>query len=446
MSNLFSAYGKFDKEITKKYGHQYVRYPHAMMLFDLILRHAETTKKTFCISAINRLKDKSGSKGNLKTGLRRFFYFTGSILAALLLNKKCILVDLPSRFNCLVGSLREICAEYDIKIVNMALVRGFKFSGYKDKFYIDPFIFSRGVKKVIKNLSYDNLHDVIGNNELIEKINAEIGRNIERLARFMKRKQLKLILASSDQPYIQQVISTAAEKASVPYYVIFHGYPQGGRYIGLLPIHAQKLFVWADENKNRLIEALKSSSKPGDARKVEVFGYPIYDRKFVEKSKEKYAENPRKITFISQPFEAAGIDLDRNLLYQKLLELKNKGFIIQVRLHRKEKSNKTNLELIKKYNLDLSGNSLIQDLLESKIILGYNSSVIYEAMLLNKNIFQIKGLNIDYLYEDVPKISIDEIPGIGNLILPEQLTYKNAILIADFKEKLQSLLHEAKVI
>ena len=85
-----------------------------------------------------------------------------------------------------------------------------------------------------------------------------------------------------------------------------------------------------------------------------------------------------------------GVAIDRETIYSRLQQLKMKGFDVVTRLHR-GKTKHDKIALIKHYDLDISDGELLKDLIESRAILGFNSSVIYEAKLLQKHVFRSKA-------------------------------------------------------
>lgn len=442
----YEEYLAYDQAFQRKYGHLFHAYPYAMIIFDTILRHNENENKTFSQNAIKRLK--SQYKYNLKTFARRPFYLISAMINRQPAWEKSLFVDLSKRFAYLSSRLEEVCRESGVGIVRYCPLRSydFKLAQNRDRLFADQQIFSPGIKNTIKKITFENLPELISNKKLLHDLNGEIERNVEKLAAIMNRKKIRLCFTSGDQVYIKQFFCAAAQKAGIPYYVLLHGYTQGAKYIGVLPIHANKLLVWNNDIKNRLSTALTKSSRVEEKDKIEIFGYPIYDGVYVKKYKEKYREDPRRITFISQPFEEMGVAIDRETIYSRLQQLKMKGFDVVIRLHPKEKTKHDKIALIKHYDLDISDGELLKDLIESRAILGFNSSVIYEAKLLQKHVFQIKGLNINYLHEDVSKICIDEIPELGSLILQQPAYSGDDRLIADFKEKLKMMLDEVNVL
>lgn len=233
-----------------------------------------------------------------------------------------------------------------------------------------------------------NLINAFEDKKHLKRLEKHIELEVQFIQRFLLKKQIKLIISSGDSSIFMKLLLTAARRLNVPFYVICHGYIQDPYLITIAPIFSDRLFVWSDNQKQKLVEDLEVS-KCGSKEKVFFSGYP---GDFLERNDSLSGE--RKILLLLEPFyyinqresvehirELVNILSDCGQLTVRFhpLDKKENQFLIEV----PEFSNK---------NIKFSETLLSKEIENADVILGTNTQVLYIASLFVNHVFQIKEL------------------------------------------------------
>lgn len=439
-------YVNYEMNFQKKYRYYYERYPQAMILFDVILRDAERETNELSKIAFDRLMIKIDSTFSLKT-------FVKKIIFDFIKNRKnndkpkAIVLLRDQRFSYLNNAVRKAVFSEGLDFVNVISVNqipriNMHFLKSRTKTIdFETLFYSSNLKKIMKNFSYNKIDKFLKDDIKMKRLNLMVEESISAIATKLTNTNIRVIFMAEDQSYENQILCIAAQKVSIPTYVFLHGYPSG-EYIGVLPIRAKRLLIW-NEHQAHTLDRIFLGGQFNYSTKYDVFGYPRFDQKYINKKKQELNNKESYITFVSQPFEEVGQYIDRDSIYSKLQVLKRKGFNILVRLHPKEKNNTNKINEILSYDFKISQSELILDLLKSEWVIGFNSSVIYEAHIISKNAIQIENNLSDLRYENIPCIKEQEIPKLDELEIlknykKKKCDYKD--IISDFEISLKEYI------
>ncbi|GEK91033.1 hypothetical protein [Alkalibacterium kapii] len=423
-------YHQFRVKYDMKYKIYYDKYYYAMILFDMVIKNYERGTTHLSVSLLNEIK------GNFK-GSKNFW--------------KNILTSLISKLNYLYSKIKRhnsvlILDSNKFKLLNEAIKTNTK-KNKKSIKVVAPkkimdirgiiipktVIYNKDLKNLLESISIENLPEILENEYLMNSFNLNIKKSVFQVNQILKVNNIESIYTISDQKFENRLICEAAKLSQIPFFVFLHGYPQGGEYIGVLPFHGSKLLVWNREQKERL-------SKIMDINKLEIFGYPKFDKLYLKKF-QNVSTIKNKITFISQPFEETGINFKRELVYSKLSKYKDDNYIINIRLHPKEKDDLVKINQIINMGFKVSTDSLLYDIYSSSKIIGYNSSVLYEAFLIsNDKVYQIDDdTPINFKYSFIKKLYLEDLEEIKNNDNHNTIT-QSKYLIEDFKTEVKHLL------
>jgi hypothetical protein len=436
-TNIYNDYLYFEQIYIKAYGKYYERYPNAMFLFNPILRHITNSGGINLYSKIliNELKYKFLVLKNKKLRAKQMLTF---LIKNLNNHSNCIselmiLSDIE-RYDYLA---KRILVNYSVcmPVFVYNILTSIRFKN-ADRYYVQDILFPEELKGEIAKLDVSKVDLLLKDVSFMKKLDHKINEIKLFFANFLYKNNIKYIFSAGDSGYEDRIICEAAKLVNIPFYVFLHGYPQGSPYIGILPIYADKLFVWNKDIKETLLKIV------GEEKKIEIFGYPKYDVIGLEKIKNKIKSSTHKIiTFVSQPYEENGIRLNREYIYRELKKLENLGYKIAIRLHPVERKNETKVRQVKKYNFIFSKLDLVEEILRSEYIVGYLSSVLYEADIIKGNAIQLIDKNVKFQYPSIESIQIEEL--YDYLLKKKEISNfysKNNDLVYDFEEKLKEII------
>lgn len=264
------------------------------------------------------------------------------------------------------------------------------------------------------------------------------GKAAGLLARLFEKYKVSQYVSGFSDRYEEILNNIALRLVGAPSKEICHGVNPHNihKSDNHVPNHADILYVWS----RQYYENIKDYGGKG---KIKICGYPKYDRGGMEMALNKYPKK-RLITYFSQPsydvgattvqpltpeFEAAERDFRRSA-FDELIGLKEaEAYSLRVRYHQGEKGPGRDGE--RRYlmgrGVEVSENSLIQDICESDVCLGVNTSCLYEAYMFGKKVFQM----------DFPPGQRDTFDGI-EAIRPEEI--RNRVLTASSREAAYELV------
>lgn len=331
------------------------------------------------------------------------------------------------RFDGFVSSLKET----DFNLIGLATSKN-SILFIKNKIpvlKVDNIFYNQDIEKTIesvlnlldKNISLESKDFSKDFHSILSDFNSKLEKMIYKLSGIIRKNEIKFIISAGDNTYEDILPILAAKNLNVPTYVIAHGYPQGGpeknSMVGILPINCDKLFLWNDKMR----ELFKNTVFFNKTESLNF--YPKFSQSYVKSYiKDNYKRENKEskiITFFSQPFFDKDSQERRIRLLKELKRLSElRGFTFRIRYHGFEKGERSNeKKYLKKNKIEVSRNTFLRDLLESDVIFGINTTVLYEAYLIGKkNVYQIEWPNVNFYYDEIKKIKIEEIQKLNFMI------------------------------
>lgn len=396
-------YQDYDKKFLEEFSYYKNKYPNAFILLEENLRFAFATKNNqkntlpFCsgvrflfkklyrfwVLLFTGFKKKfTNSKGNVYFFTTRFFYLEKKLQGYL--HKKLGDYNLISNRGSFFDFLKLGCIDINAVVLS-------------------TFWFYRVYKKINKIGINQFLHD----DKLMQDLEKKAKKEIELASKLISRLNVKLVINEQDASPNCRVLIEASKQNSICYYVIAHGYFQGGFLITILPVFADKLFVWTRGQERMLKE--RSEHDQASQDKIVYAGYPYS----LNVSHSKACNNKQALIVLG-PF---GLLAKRSRLgYTKGVEVLNEyinalqynGYSVKVRpKHRKDKKH-----LASDLLCEVDNSAYVeQDLNNSKIVLFAFTSVGIQSVLLNIPTFQITEFGV-YDFDFVKDVDIEEFKSI----------------------------------
>ncbi len=317
----------------------------------------------------------------------------------------------------------------------------------------DTLFYSQDQNKLINDF-HEILFEAICNDKkinweqyshLLTSLEETLTKKVHKLSEWIKTSNISQYISAYSDRFEEILLCHAFKKLNLVSKEICHGVNAHSlKYSdNVVPENADILYVWSQQYYDNTIEFT-------DTSRLKVCGYPKYDEKQISHFQKKYSRK-KLITFFSQSTYDIGATTSpeindefiaeerrfREALIEKLKILKEKhGYYIRFRYHPGETSANgvdrvSEKSLISKLGFETSTGSLEQDIFESEVCIGVNTSCLYEANILGCHVFQL-----DFKY--CPSVHFKNIPlvsekDIHKIILtstsPPKILYKQLLNI-----------------
>lgn len=273
---------------------------------------------------------------------------------------------------------------------------------------------SFNVHKFNKKIHFDRFSDPELFLTLLEnhKLQEDLEKDLKRCQMWIRVSGFSSILLHTDQTFEANIVCQACKELNVKFGVVAHGYFTNKFMVSVLPIHGMRLFVWTQENQN-LIKSFCKSSKiqalNGLKRNALLIGTDL---------REKH----KKLCIIGSPL----YDQDNNMLpkissaINRIKTALPKEFNIVYCPHPAE-SPEVIRHLRSECKISTSENGSISEILTSNLIVGGNTSLLFECSESGLNCFQIKELCLN---EEINKLEGVTVIDITELSSPDKLQLK----------------------
>ena len=265
-----------------------------------------------------------------------------------------------------------------------------------------------------------------------EKFNKSLDLAFKKEVAFIKKvlKKLKIkgLLLHTDQTIFSGIIIQAAKQLKIKTAVIAHGMFTNPKLVGVLPVNADKLFIWSKKLTLILNQILK--------KKKAIFIDGI-------KSNLIYVHKKRNnVVYAGSPFYLLKKQKVDKIFF-KTLELIKKKYYREKAIfcaHPLEDCSLFKLR-IEKIGFFFSKKNTYKELKKAKVVFGDYSSILFESLNNGIKSYQIKEIvrNPEYFLENVPRISCVDIKNIDQGQNPTDVNTKKieAYKIADFFKKIK---------
>lgn len=147
--------------------------------------------------------------------------------------------------------------------------------------------------KLLRDLRIDSttkLFELLGCSKFLTAFNNAVETDVNYLYMLATKLGVKGVVLHSDQTFFGAMVTLAMKRAKIKTCVIAHGLFKHRLFLSILPLHADRLFVWAESNRVAVSSVLKSnqvdvlctlkvgsiSVKPNGQSKILIVGSPFY--------------------------------------------------------------------------------------------------------------------------------------------------------------------------
>ena len=251
-------------------------------------------------------------------------------------------------------------------------------------------LFTVKINKILNNKSFNSIDQLIKNKRSMIELDNLVYRNLLRMSVIFKIIKINTIFLSDSLNIKNFLISVAAKFNNIPCYWMPHGYPQTEIYYPFL--YSERILFWNQHQVNKYTSHIQID-------KIKITGYLGYDRHYINDfiNKNDLVQDPKKILIATTRSSLE----EKKHLYAKLSFLRRSGYRVCVRLHGKEKKSKffsVTKDLITSFGFEISDINLLEDIVTSNLVIGYGTSVVYEAKMISNNGIQIT----DFMWNDKP--------------------------------------------
>ncbi|WP_434566513.1 hypothetical protein QFW85_03975 [Vibrio chagasii] len=281
---------------------------------------------------------------------------------------------------------------------------------------------------ILDILESNDFEKIITHSRLVD-LECLIETEISKAVRWLKMYEFKSLILIEDQEPRTRILIMAARKLGIEVNVFCHGYIQDPLFITILPLFADRIFVWDSSQEKMLMENGLNKEQ------VYSFGYP---KSIIRKG----GQINSFVLIVMEPVTSLSLNNSDILnLYKCYVREIAKRKKVVVRPHPKEVSSAIifnslgNIE-----NVEISNSELASDLLSSSCVIGSNSSVLVEALYYGKNSFQIGEL-AKFTFPGVKKISLSNIKDLEL----DSISSEEFESYIDLRRKVQTLIKKGLI-
>lgn len=362
----FSAYRAFDDAFQAKYADLIERHPFAMMLIEKQLRNYESGSVAIADANIRKLT--ASSYG------RRFRAQLAFQLGGLIRRDPRPSYYLKlERFDTFKSNLSSALAD-----LGMRPVRGGKAAIMPEMKVLHQLATLGGAfREVMRTAATKGIVEASADRQLMHKLDKQARSNFAYVKAMIEQQRIQLFIADGDTLPFSRMICAAAKELGVPYVVIAHGYIQSPQLVGIAPIYGDYLVTWTDQQAADLRRALREDEKA----KVFCFGYPKDTYRFDVKSD--------LALIVWHPLHDGDLALQGEEIRSIAAALRSSGYRSRLRLHPKDTKARAFRAFASGTDIEFSEGTLADDLEKSSIVIGSRSSVLVEAAMSGKRVFQL---------------------------------------------------------
>ena len=362
----FSAYKGFEQRFTDRYAAYERTHPFSLMVLELNLRNALFGDDAIARKNLGRQTDhlwladqilKLAAKGRAP-GPQVYLELPG--FAALS-------QDLGQRFEAAgvgIFSNRRIMAQPANKLLHRLIKLGPTYA------------------KAMALGGAQGPDAVLADTGLLDRLDAELSANYQRLKRFVQAQNIRGFVATGDCQPFSRFLCRAARELGLPYVVLAHGYVAHRTLVSIAPLHGDELIVWTERQAKLMRAAL-----PERASDIHSFGFPIRtaapDRSLRE----------RRVLFAWEPLLRPGkFDLHLPVLTRLAQASATTNFTPIMRLHPKERKDADLNSRLAAIGFEMDADDMTRALSRAAVVVSSSSTVLSEAAAFGIPAVQITEL------------------------------------------------------
>lgn len=239
--------------------------------------------------------------------------------------------------------------------------------------------------------------------QILTKLESDLNRVTDALAALLKKNRIEQYITPFPGRYEELLINLACKKSDIVTKELCHGVNSHNlkNSDNVVPTFTDYLYVWNQQFYDNI-------SSFGDMSRVKICKYPKFSYEEALKLNEKFKTQP-VLTYFSQPTYDLGAKVSevvtpefaeeegkwRAELFEILRSYAEQNQMrVRIRYHQGEKGRsygcdrREEMSRLRSYGFEMSENSLEQDLFESAICLGVNTSALYEAHVMGRHVLQ----------------------------------------------------------
>lgn len=340
--------------------------------------------------------------------LYRYYLFTASFFLPRKTKRKFAIHNslTDEKFPGLNEIINEICEEENWILITQG-------TGFKNIFNylllkkISPYACFIGfqTRKLINKLRLvdkESWEEFLSDKDFMNKLDSLVKKDVLRTAKLLNKLGLNLFINTGDSSGQARVLIESNNHFQSKTISFAHGYFKENTLIGVAPVRSDILISWTEDQRRSLIEVLEKDSED----KIQTVGFP--------KNLRSSIKNDNNITALI----LVGVmkDLMKSEDYRRrfqdiIFELQKISETIKIRLHPHEIQG---VDIIDKFmrsnNIEVSHDSLKDDVANSNFILGANTSTLVEAASTGKRVYYLNQIAKENLfYEGVLPLKTKEI-------------------------------------
>ena len=256
------------------------------------------------------------------------------------------------------------------------------------------------LRSLHRRIAMVGLYDFLASEKEIKRLENVLHKRVKNISIFLKLLRIKyLILQNEHSPY-EKILILAATRIGAKIIVIAHGYFQkASSLVTVAPIRAEELIVWTPSQREMLLGETGYNEK-----KISYYGWPF------EVSEQIYKLPDFRPLFILSDIDNDFDEKEFELTVEVLTKfaVANPEFCIRPHpsFYRSTTHRKKLIQT--KFDQYIKNETLIEQLRQSNLVTGHDSSVLVQAYFENIPTFRIEEISILDIPE-VPIISLDKI-------------------------------------
>ena len=405
----FEACSSFRNLLSREYGEVYTHYPSAAYVLDFDLQIRAILKQGS--TSFRREDIALYYEATTKVSLATFCYGWYVHFAAMFLSqmKRSFYIHIgfsDEKFPGVFAVIDGVTNELGLKTID-------NYSNQKGKLKLlmtktlSPYqiVMSRRTKKMVLQFKYlgdKDAQKLLSNHKFMSALDHSVSQDIWRLSKLIQRLGIKVFFNSGDSSGPARILIEACKVANAKVITIAHGYFSEPTLIGVMPVHAHCLLLWTKKQVQDVSRAVQHEDK----EKVRYIGFPK-DFKLDER-------NPIKNTALLMFGRISEVlnETSKEETLAKLINILEKnGYSVTIRMHPNEPLNDHRLrKFISENTMEISQNSLLDDLSRYELVLGADSSALIEAVSAGCRVIEIQELKSpNYEGEGTQIVSIDNL-------------------------------------
>jgi len=406
MENPFSSYRQFNHSFQEEFKTLSKEFPLAFELLECQLRLLRTNHLSPLKHNLLRYSQPGISKSIYYVFIS-FYLFVLKLIPYQIFHRPASYISL-GRFRDLASLIQLELNEKNYKIIcdinKKQLFQNFMSSRIS---FLPAVFCSFKMTRIFKTISKKGLEQSIEDRQLMDELEREALKLIERAKSLIYILNLQIIIADNEWKPDQKILLHAAKKVGCKYFVLAHGFVAQNELVTICPVNADALIVWTKDQQKFISSCLNKM----ESGKVKYFGWPFSIKRYETRNSirplfiltDLHSEmiNPSMLDPTIQAFEILKKEYPKIIL---------RPHPISFRLMKDQKFAEHKFTTFLKENLSYFSehDSVENDFKRCKFVIGNGSSVLLEAEVNGIPAFQLAQAKNEYFFP-IPEIKNEEL-------------------------------------